>query len=673
MKRLSLLIALSVASAGPVLAQSVDCANIPDMAIAEPPQYANCRAPGEPVKYTEAFTAAPAFGMEVRGGSATTPRGFFSFNASSPATTTLVAADTDNYFAGDYAGDDFTQIYAILSPAAGAPSSVPSLFRINTATGAETLVGSTGLAAGNSPLGMAWDYTNSTMYVTAGAGTPAVTSLYTLNLTTGAMTLVAPITGGGITLGINLLSHPTTGVLYTVDSTLDDLFSVDKATGAATLIGDIGYAINFAQGGDFDNATGTAYICAYQGGGVNSVRTLNLTTGLSTAVGAFDNAEVDICAIATTRGTAPTGPQLAASPGNVAFGSVTTGQTSTARTVTLTNSGTAATTITAITATGAGFTVAPGTLPRTVAAGGTTTFTVTFAPTAVGAATGSVSIASNAAGSPLTVALTGTGASPTPPGTFPSTDTPRAIPDNAPAGVTSTIVVPATATGLIADLDVSLNITHTWVGDLVISLTRGAQTASLADRPGTATTPPTASASCSSNNMVVVVADGGAAGSLETACTGIADASEAYTSGGLYAPNTPLSVFNNTPRAGSYVLTLSDNAGLDTGTLNSWALVILGATAGEGTAGASASRLSVSPNPVAGQGQVNLTVGSAQDVRVALFDALGREVSVLLDRSMAVGEEAYIGFTTAGLPSGVYVVRATGTDVNLTQRVTVVR
>ncbi|HEX9951499.1 MAG TPA: hypothetical protein VGB53_06995, partial [Rubricoccaceae bacterium] len=57
-----------------------------------------------------------------------------------------------------------------------------------------------------------------------------------------------------------------------------------------------------------------------------------------------------------TAGT-PTGPQLSATPSSVAFGQVAVGTTSTPRTVTLTNNGTAATTITSITGSGAPFTV----------------------------------------------------------------------------------------------------------------------------------------------------------------------------------------------------------------------------------------------------------------------------------------------------------------------------
>jgi hypothetical protein len=119
--------------------------------------------------------------------------------------------------------------------------------------------------------------------------------LYTIDLTTGAMTLIAPITGGMAT-PINLLAHPTTGKLYSVELTSDELFEIDKTTGVATVIGPIGVGINFAQGADFDNASGVGYMCAYEGAGVNSVRSLDLVTGASTSVSSFTNSEVDICA-----------------------------------------------------------------------------------------------------------------------------------------------------------------------------------------------------------------------------------------------------------------------------------------------------------------------------------------------------------------------------------------
>jgi len=51
-------------------------------------------------------------------------------------------------------------------------------------------------------------------------------------------------------------------------------------------------------------------------------------------------------------------------------------------------------------------------VPLTLAAGQNTTFSAQFAPSATGSASGSVSITSNAPGSPLTIALSGTGVQP---------------------------------------------------------------------------------------------------------------------------------------------------------------------------------------------------------------------------------------------------------------------
>jgi uncharacterized protein (DUF58 family) len=101
-------------------------------------------------------------------------------------------------------------------------------------------------------------------------------------------------------------------------------------------------------------------------------------------------------------------PQLSVIPTSISFSSVVVGTTNT-QTVTLTDSGTASLTISQATVTGAGFTASGLTLPLALAVGQTTNFNVAFAPTATGSVTGSVSLVSNAPGSPTTIALSGTG------------------------------------------------------------------------------------------------------------------------------------------------------------------------------------------------------------------------------------------------------------------------
>ena len=111
----------------------------------------------------------------------------------------------------------------------------------------------------------------------------------------------------------------------------------------------------------------------------------------------------------TGTGTAaPTG-QLTASSMSLSFGSVAVGATSTQQ-VAITNTGNAAVQISKISPSGAGFTFGGMTAPATLNPSQTGTLSVNFAPTAAGAASGSIVITSNANGSPMTISLSGTGA-----------------------------------------------------------------------------------------------------------------------------------------------------------------------------------------------------------------------------------------------------------------------
>jgi len=97
----------------------------------------------------------------------------------------------------------------------------------------------------------------------------------------------------------------------------------------------------------------------------------------------------------------------------------------------------------------------------------------------------------------------------------------------------------------------------------------------------------------------------------------------------------------------------------------------------EGTAGdetpALAGALAVSPNPVRGAARVRLSVEAAQSVTVTVFDVTGRRVATLFDGAVGAGQSLDLGLDAARLPAGVYAVRATGTSIDATQRVTVVR
>lgn len=101
-------------------------------------------------------------------------------------------------------------------------------------------------------------------------------------------------------------------------------------------------------------------------------------------------------------------PQLSINPSSVNFGSVAAGSNAT-QNITLSNTGTSPMSITQITASGTGFSVTNSALPISVPAGQNTSIAAKFAPTAAGSASGSISVTSNAPGSPATIALSGTG------------------------------------------------------------------------------------------------------------------------------------------------------------------------------------------------------------------------------------------------------------------------
>jgi hypothetical protein len=101
--------------------------------------------------------------------------------------------------------------------------------------------------------------------------------------------------------------------------------------------------------------------------------------------------------------------QLLANPSVASFGTVSTGS-SNSQTITLSNTASAAVSVSQANVSGAGFSISGMSgLPMTINPGANKTFNVVFAPTTSGGATGTVQLVSNAPNSPNTIALTGTG------------------------------------------------------------------------------------------------------------------------------------------------------------------------------------------------------------------------------------------------------------------------
>ena len=98
---------------------------------------------------------------------------------------------------------------------------------------------------------------------------------------------------------------------------------------------------------------------------------------------------------------------LTATPSSLSFGDVASGSTSAAQSVTVSNPGGSAASVSSVSVSGP-FSQT-NTCGSSIAAGGSCTVSVKFAPTSGGSQTGTLSVATSAPGSPLTAALSGTG------------------------------------------------------------------------------------------------------------------------------------------------------------------------------------------------------------------------------------------------------------------------
>ncbi|GAB4578791.1 MAG: hypothetical protein Fur0022_15280 [Anaerolineales bacterium] len=135
------------------------------------------------------------------------------------------------------------------------------------------------------------------------------------------------------------------------------------------------------------------------------------------------------------------------------------------------------------------------------------------------------------------------------------------IPDS---GATSDSLVVG-GSGTILDVNVGITGTHTWVGDLIFTLSSSSASSVVIDRPGYTGT----GFGCSANDIAVLLDDEGVDGPVENQCSATPPALF-----GNPTPNNPLSVFDTTELNDTWTLTVSDNAGGDTGTLQEWCITV---------------------------------------------------------------------------------------------------
>jgi subtilisin-like proprotein convertase family protein len=210
------------------------------------------------------------------------------------------------------------------------------------------------------------------------------------------------------------------------------------------------------------------------------------------------------------------------------------------------------------------------------------------------------------------------------------------IENNTPTAVISTLTTSSTINISedisISDINVTVNITHPYIGDVVVELVspEGTSVSLIASKCET------------SDDMEATFDDLGEATII---CS-----SGSPSISGILKPSQPLSAFNGEPSAGNWTLNVTDTGIGDDGLLTSWSIEYCGITEGVlSTETFNDFNIVMYPNPATDV--VLIKFHNIPQLEVTLFDLLGRKVlSKMLQKDNN-------GIDVSNLASGTYIVQ----------------
>lgn len=184
-----------------------------------------------------------------------------------------------------------------------------------------------------------------------------------------------------------------------------------------------------------------------------------------------------------------------------------------------------------------------------------------------------------------------------------TTNTAFAIPDNNQNFTVRATSIPTTAN--ISDVNVAVNISHTYLADLQVVLVNPAQT--LVPLFLNACDGVTTSLNATFDDQGTNVTCG------------------AVITGNIL-PAEPLSIYNGTNPQGNWLFAVRDLAAQDTGTVNSFSITICSQTAVLSTENFGLADFKIYPNPNNGTFNIQFNSDSSNEIKVGVHDIRGREI-----------------------------------------------
>ncbi|MEG1773135.1 MAG: Ig-like domain-containing protein [Clostridia bacterium] len=277
-----LTIAMLLPSLTTVLAASVEQASVSSV-------LTNKKAKTEPIgeernsEFTPTKDVAELFGFSLYydDGSDDDWCGFIRLNSNTPETVEFI----NGYYGYSFNAGDYIPRAQSIFAVKKTPSGTFEFTRIDANTFKETKLKDYGNFAFND---MAYDIASEVMYGITG------NILYTVDLATGEYTMI----GGTETTGnLFTLACSDAGVLYTVDEN-GNLFTLNKTTASATLIGNTGIGLRYTQSMTWDHINGGLY-WANCSGSDGILYSLDTATGAATALGNIYGRNMEVSCLFT--------------------------------------------------------------------------------------------------------------------------------------------------------------------------------------------------------------------------------------------------------------------------------------------------------------------------------------------------------------------------------------